>query len=183
MFYFHLIQIDSSGAGSITSSGNFMSSGELIITGISLLVGFILFIQNKALHKNSKKFDFFFTKRTEAFSSMYEVINKLKNYCAGREAEIIGNEYAPFYEETNAALQHRAAIAEACSKHGIYLSQESRRLIEDLVDAMSGLCSLEATFAMNENLDLQDGSLYHRYHEKSDSILIALHEELGLPIK
>jgi len=165
------------------SSGNFMSNGELVITGVVVVVGILTVIANYKIGINTKKFEYSFDRRVKAFRKLFHRINAFKNYCSGRMACIQGNEYAPFYTDKIGAFALRIEIANVISSEGVFLSAESRRLVNKLIDSMSQLCNLEATFALGENLDLESVDLYNTPYQTSDSILEALHNELDLPIK
>jgi hypothetical protein len=62
-----------------------------------------------------------------------------KNFCNGRIAYLIGNEYSPYFEEGSGTLEHRSQIAESYDLNSIFLCEKSRNEITHLINKMSSL--------------------------------------------
>lgn len=128
----------------------------------------------------TKKLDILFTNRLTAFKDISSKIVLFKNFCTGRIAYLNANEYSPFYEEGFGALHHRTEIANSLQANSIFLSSDSRAIVNDLLGQMSGLCNGEAALALNPQGDLNLESEYQRMESLAESATEVLYNELGI---
>lgn len=128
----------------------------------------------------TKKLDILYNSRLTAFKEVSIKIVSFKNFCTGKLAHSQGNEYSPFYEEGFGALHHRTEIANSLQTNSIFLSKDSRVVVTDLLNQMSGLCNGEAALAGNDNEDLNLDNEYSRMETLSESAIEILYAELGI---
>jgi len=127
----------------------------------------------------SKRFDILYENKIPAFKEVTSRIVAFKNFCTGRVAFLQGNEYSPFYEEKLGTLHHGNQIALALQSNSVFLSQNSRFLIYELLNHMSGLCNAEAVIAGGDDL-FDPKNEYERMTTMLESIIDILYKELNL---
>jgi hypothetical protein len=128
----------------------------------------------------TKRLDILYTNRLTAFKDISARIVAFKNFCTGKIAHSQGNEYPPFYKEGFGVLHHRAKIAESLQANAIFLSNDSRVIVTDLLNQMGGLCNGEATLASGDNADVNLNGEYSRMETLSESAVEVLYRELGI---
>jgi hypothetical protein len=128
----------------------------------------------------TKKLDILFNNRLTAFKEVSFKIVSFKNFCTGKLAYLQGNEYSPFYDEGFGSLHHRTEIANSLQRNAVFLSKDSRTVVTDLLNQMSGLCNGEAALAGNSNEDLNLEGEYSRMEDLSENVIEVLYKELGM---
>ncbi len=159
-----------------------MTTPELIAT-ISIISAFtsatLVTYFNYQFGLRTKKLDILYTNRLAAFKEVSKNLVAFKNFCTGKIAYEQGNEFSPFYNEGFGALQHRTEIAKSLESNAIFLSEDSRVIVTDLLNQMSGLCNGEAVLA-SEPSDLNLVNEYKRMESMSESAIEVLYNELGV---
>ena len=128
---------------------------------------------------NSKSFDIIYQNKIPAFKAIASKIIQFKNFCEGRVAYFQGNEYSPFYQAGFGTLGFRTDIARTFSENSIFISKDSRFLIEELLGKMSILCNIEAIMVGGDK-DLNPENEYQRMATAAESIIDILYNELNL---
>ncbi len=158
-----------------------MTTTETIAT-ISIISAFtsatLVTYFNYRFGLRTKKLDILYTNRLSAFKEVAQKLVSFKNFCTGKIAFEIGNEFSPFYIEGFGALHHRTKIAESLESNAIFISVDSRAIVTDLLNQMSGLCNGEAILA-SEPSDLNLETEYRRMEKMSENAIEVLYNELG----
>lgn len=127
-----------------------------------------------------KGFDILYQNKVPAFKEIASHIIAFKNFCEGKIACSQGNEFHPFYIDTFGALEFRTKIAQSLEANVIFVSKDSRAIVTDFLNQMSGLCNAEIAFA-GGNYDIDATAEYERMATLADSAIEVLYLELNLP--
>jgi hypothetical protein len=127
----------------------------------------------------SKGIDILYQNKIPAFKAIAASIISFKNFCEGRVAYYQANEFHPFYTDSLGALEHRMKIAGSLEENVAFVSKDSRLVISDLLNQMSGLCNAELAIAGSDNME--PISEYERMATLADSAIEVLYQELNLP--
>jgi hypothetical protein len=128
----------------------------------------------------AKKTDLLLQNRIPGFKEVVSNIVSFKNFCEGRVAFFQASEFHPFYTDSLGALEHRSKIAKSLEANAVFISKDSRAVVIDFLNQMSGLCSAELAIA-GGNQDLDPTHEYKRMATLADSAVNVLYDELNLP--
>ena len=128
----------------------------------------------------SKRLDILYQNKVPAFKEVAANIISFKNFCEGRVAFFQANEFHPFYTDSLGTLEHRTKIALSLESNIVFVSKDSRAIVSDFLNQMSGLCNAELAIAGGDN-DMQPITEYQRMSTLGDSALELLYNELNLP--
>ena len=131
------------------------------------------------LTSRSKKVDIVYQSKIPAFKAIASNIISFKNFCEGRVAYFLGSESHPFYTDSLATLEHRTKIALSLQENAVFISKDSRHIISDFLNQMSGLCSAELAIA-GQDSHMQPKEEYERMAILADSTVEVLYTELNL---
>jgi hypothetical protein len=126
----------------------------------------------------TKRKEYLYQNRIEAFKQIFAKISALKKYCAGKIASYGGHEFSPFWAEGPGGLHHRTEIAEAALMNQIFLSKASQRVIDELIDDLGMMCNIDLQISSNSELDYS--SIYVTTLARSEQCLELLYTELDL---
>jgi hypothetical protein len=129
----------------------------------------------------SKGLEISYQNKIPAFKSISTNIISFKNFCEGRVAYFQASEFHPFFTDSLGTLEHRTKIAKSLEENVAFVSKDSRYIVLDLLNQMSGLCSAELAMASGDTM--QPISEYKRMASMTDSALDVLYNELNLPNK
>jgi hypothetical protein len=117
-----------------------------------------------------------------AFKEITATLIEFKKFCVGRIAYFEGNEYSPFYNENIGTLAHRTKIANASENNSIFLSQDSRNSIDNLINTMSILCSAEIVMITTDYHERANGikEEYDRLQKMTGNCIDILYKDLNL---
>jgi hypothetical protein len=127
----------------------------------------------------TKRFDILYENKIPAFKEISIKLIEFKKFCNGRVAYFIGNEYSPYYEANAGTLHHRTEIAQVSEFNSIFLSTESRSLIEDLLNQMSGLCNAEVAILSGDQMPGIEKE-YERLSKLTENCISKLYSDLNL---
>lgn len=130
----------------------------------------------------SKRLDILYQNKVPAFKEIAANIISFKNFCEGRVAYYQANEFHPFYTDSVGTLKNRIKIATSLETNAVFVSKDSRIIVSDFLNQMSGLCSAEMAIAAGDD-DMQLTSEYNRMAILADSAVEVLYQELNLPLK
>jgi hypothetical protein len=128
----------------------------------------------------SKRIDILYQNKVPAFKEIAANIISFKNFSEGRVAYFQANEFHPFYTDSLSTLEHRIKIATSLEANVVFVSKNSRIVISDFLNQMSGLCNAELSIA-GGNQDMQPIFEYERISILAESAVEVLYEELNLP--
>ena len=128
----------------------------------------------------SKGLDILYQNKVPAFKQIASNLISFKNFCEGRVAYFQANEFHPFYTDSLGTLEHRTKIASSLEVNIIFVSKNSRIVVSDFINQMSGLCNAELAIAGGDN-DTEPISEYERMATLADSAVEVLYTELNLP--
>lgn len=132
------------------------------------------------LTSKSKKVDIVYQNKIPAFKAIASSIISFKNFCEGRVAYFYGSEFHPFYTDSLGTLEHRTKIALSLEENAVFISQDSRHIISDFLNQMTGLCNAEIAIASNDPY-MQPKEEYEQMAILADSAVEVLYKELNLP--
>ncbi len=141
----------------------------------SVLTAFLTF----KFTSRSKGIDILYQNKIPAFKAIAVNVISFKNFCEGRVAYYQANEFHPFYTDSLGVLEHRTNIAKSIEENVAFVSKDSRLVISDLLNQMSGLCNAELAIAGGNSM--QPTSEYERMAKLADSAVEVLYQELNLP--
>lgn len=127
----------------------------------------------------SKGIDILYQNKIPAFKVITANIISFKNFCEGRVAYFQANEFHPFYTDSLGVLEHRGKIANSLEENVVFVSKDSRYIVSDLLNQMSGLCNAELAMAGGDLME--PTSEYKRMSSLADSAIDVLYHELNLP--
>ena len=128
----------------------------------------------------SKGLDILYQNKVPAFKQIASNLISFKNFCEGRVAYFQANEFHPFYTDSLGTLEHRTKIASSLEVNIIFVSKNSRIVVSDFINQMSGHCNAELAIAGGDN-DTEPISEYERMATLAESAVEVLYTELNLP--
>ena len=154
---------------------DFFKIAALISPLISaLLVGLVTY----NLKLKTTKINILYQNRISAFREIADKLTKFKNFCNGRIAYFQGNEFSPYYEAHTGTLHYRTEIADISTLNSIFLSKESKLSIENLINSMGMLCSVELASSKNDK-ELNIIGLYEKLLNETEECVETLYSELN----
>lgn len=141
----------------------------------AFLAGFLTY----SFTLKSKRFDILYQNKIPAFKEIVAKLISFKTFCLGRSAYYEGNEYSPYYEREIGAFNHRDEIVRTVELNSIFLSANSRKVINDLLNQMSGLFSAEIALAGGQDIPGIEKE-YGRFAALTENCIVRLYNELNL---
>lgn len=134
------------------------------------------------LTNRSKKSELLYQNRMPAFKEVVAVLVKIRRYAEGKIALERGAEFSPYFDEAGSALSLRTELANASAVNEIFLTDKSKRLIQDVDSQIGIFCNAEIWIAgrlIDEEVPrIADYTPLHNVVERS---LKGLYKEMNLP--
>lgn len=127
----------------------------------------------------TKKFDILYQNKIPAFKETVSKLVDLKKFCLGRIAYFQGNEFSPYFQDTAGALHHRTEISNIYELNAIFLSSDSKKVIDNLLNEMSGLCNAEIAMTSGDTLSGVEKE-YDRILKLTENCISTLYTDLNL---
>ena len=126
----------------------------------------------------TKRKEFLYQNRLEAFKLIAAKITSFKKYCIGKIALHSGHEFSPYYDEEGSGLTFRTEIANEAELNQLFLTRKSRNAIDSLLGNMSLVCNAELHAPSSADADY--GNVYDISLRECEKCLEVLYKELNL---
>ena len=129
-----------------------------------------------------KKFDILYENKIPIFKEFSAFLLKLKTYIYGRTSYLENNEHSPYWEENIEASRYLKALIEIYELNSVFLSRESRKRIQELIEQLLNLKSAELASFNDSSKEIIKGSLdlYLIIETQAENCLQTLYRELNL---
>ena len=129
-----------------------------------------------------KKFDILYENKIPIFKEFSVFLVKLKTYVYGRTSYLENNEHSPYWEENIQAFGYFKDLIELYELNSVFLSPNSRKSIELLLNELSNLKSAELANLNDDSIENMKGNinLYLMIETQAEKCLQTLYKELNL---
>jgi hypothetical protein len=134
------------------------------------------------LTNRSKKSELLYQHRMPAFKEVVGVLVKIRQYAEGKIALERGAEFSPYFDEAGSALSLRTDLANASAVNEIFLTDKSKRLIQE-VDSQLGVFYNAEIWITGRPIEEAEPRIadYLPLHNVVERCLKGLYKEMDLP--
>jgi hypothetical protein len=134
------------------------------------------------LTNRSKKSELLYQHRMPAFKEVVAVLVKIRQYAEGKIALERGAEFSPYFDEAGSALSLRTELANASAVNEIFLTDKSKRLIQDVDSQIGIFCNAEIWITSRPIEETESRTAdYTPLHNVVERSLKGLYKEMNLP--
>lgn len=126
-----------------------------------------------------RKFELLQISKISAFKEVSNALTKLKRHCFGKVAELEANELSPYSAEDTSIFECRQKLAMVLDENSIFLTENARDALENLINDLSGLANAELSSNIEEDFPGIDKS-YMKMAERAKEFIEMLYNDLSL---
>jgi len=133
-----------------------------------------------------KKHELLLQEKLHAFKAIQAYLVSLRRYCEAGIAEVEGGDFNPTFEslpenDPKSALIHSTALQNVIDSNLIFISHSARKALNELIQQVYMLCSMELAISSDPELKSSSPSGYSATIREVENCINILYSELKLP--